>query len=169
MRYLLLFFVASVFTLGCQIESKELSSVRSVNWEKRKMKSPIGSVDLGTTYLSVYSNIYSRTEHQSKELTATISMRNINSSDSIYIHKAEYFNTKGEHIRTYFDFPIFIAPLETVEIVIDEMDREGGSGANFLFDWSVPEGTHEPYFEAVMISSNGQQGLSFTTRGVKVK
>ena len=82
---------------------------------------------------------------------------------------AEYYNTQGELLRSYFDHPIYLVPLETVEIVIDEGDREGGTGANFLFDWRIKQGSNEPLFEAIMISTSGQQGLSFTTNGIQAK
>ena len=59
--------------------------------------------------------------------------------------------------------------MQTIEIVIDENDIEGGTGANFIFDWLATKSTHAPYFEAVMISTSGQQGLSFTTKGVDLK
>ena len=58
--------------------------------------------------------------------------------------------------------------METVEIVIDENDKEGGTGANFHFDWRIKPLSNEPLFEAVMISSFGQ-GLSFTTQGKRIK
>jgi hypothetical protein len=64
--------------------------------------------------------------------------------------------------------PIYLKPLETVEIIIEEQDIEGGSGANFVFDWAMANGKNPPLFEAIMISTHGQQGLSFTTRGVPV-
>ena len=102
-------------------------------------------------------------------MTATVSIRNVNRSDTIYIEKAEYFDTKGEMIRTYFDQAIFIEPLGTVEIVIDEIDREGGTGANFLFDWKIRQISIEPFFECVMISTSGQQGLSFATQGKRIE
>lgn len=96
-------------------------------------------------------------------------MRNTSLKDTVYIDKAEYFDTKGTPIRIYFEQTIFIAPMETVEIVIDEIDREGGTGANFLFDWKIKPASSEPLFEGVMISTSGQQGLSFTTQGQRVK
>lgn len=154
---------------GCS-EDKELSSVDPVNWDKRTVKlNPMDSMVVGETYLSVYAQIYSQTEHSTHDLTATVSMKNMNSSDTVYISKAQYFDTKGKRIRTYFDKPIYIAPMETVEIIIDEDDRKGGTGANFLFEWQVEEGVIEPYFEGVMISTTGQQGLSFTTQGKRIK
>ncbi|WP_421813156.1 DUF3124 domain-containing protein [Flagellimonas sp.] len=149
---------------------KEVSSIDPVNWNNRMANiSKKDSLLTGTSYLSVYSEIYSETEHRTHNLTSTISMRNTNLKDTIYINKAEYFDTKGNPIRTYFDEPIYIKPMETVEIVIDEKDQEGGTGANFLFDWSIKPNSHEPYFEGVMISTSGQQGLSFTTEGKRVE
>lgn len=123
----------------------------------------------GTSYLSIYSQIYSLSEHKTHDLTATVSMRNINLKDSIFISNAEYYNSEGVLIRTYFDHPIYIAPLETVEIVIDEEDQAGGTGANFIFNWKIPHGLNAPLFEGIMISTSGQQGLSFTTSGIKIK
>ncbi len=149
---------------------KKVSSVDPVNWNQRKASiSKSDSLLNGVSYLSVYSEIYSETEHRTHNLTSTISMRNTNLRDTIYIRKAEYFDTHGNAIRTYFDFPIHIKPMETVEIVIDEKDQEGGTGANFLFHWSIKPNVHEPYFEGVMISTSGQQGLSFTTNGIRVE
>lgn len=170
MKKLLLIFL-SVLALSCTEKAqKEVSSVDPVNWNNRKASlSKTDSLVQGMSYLSVYSEIYSETEHRTHNLTSTISMRNTNLKDTIYINKAEYFDTRGNSIRTYFDFPIYIKPMETVEIVIDEKDESGGTGANFLFQWSMKPASHEPYFEGVMISTSGQQGLSFTSQGKRLE
>lgn len=160
-----------VIVCGCLLCCKQDEKVSSANpsdWAKRKTTLP-DSLLLGSTYLPVYSQIYSMTDQETHDLTATISLRNVNPQDSIYILNAEYFDTHGKRIRSYIDHPIFLGPLETVEIVIDEEDRSGGTGANFVFDWAICEGSNEPLFEAVMISTFAQKGLSFTTRGVKMK
>ncbi|SFR52531.1 Protein of unknown function [Robiginitalea myxolifaciens] len=151
-------------------ESEQRSSIDPVNWDKRMVKHAIAdSLIEGSTYLSVYSQIYSQDENRTHDLTATVSMRNTNRQDTIYLSSADYFDTHGTLIRSYFSKRIFIRPMETVEIIIDEVDKDGGTGANFIFDWQVPEGALPPHFEAVMISTYGQQGLSFTTQGVILK
>jgi hypothetical protein len=166
MRYLLFFLPPLFLLLGCNPSTEKMTPLE-INWSKRKVKLvQQDSMDSGTTYLSVYSEIYERSEHRTFDLTATVSLRNINSEDSVFVKSACYYNTHGELIRSYFDYPIFIAPMETVEIVISETDKDGGSGANFLFDWSVKSGIHPPFFEAVMISTIGNQGISFTTTGI---
>lgn len=163
-----IFIIVLLFS-GCE-PPKEMSSVNPVNWQKRSYTQPFAdSIQTGSTYLSVYSQIYSRSERSTIDLTATVSIRNINDQDTIYLTAAEYFNTQGERIRSYFEKPVYVAPLETIEIIIDQDDQEGGTGANFVFDWVLTPGSHEPYFESVMISTYGQQGLSFVTRGVRIK
>ena len=97
-----------------------------------------------------------------------VSLRNVSDADTIYISKADYYNTRGQLIRQYFKKPIQLKPLETVEIVIDEADEDGGSGANFIFEWSSKPKTPEPLFEAIMTSLRGSQGLSFTTQGRRI-
>ncbi len=162
--------LAFVLILASCTPREEISSIDPVNWENRKIEIPNpDSLASGTTYLSVYSQIYSQTEHRTHDLTATISLRNVNRKDTVYIEQAVYYDTHGTPLRSYFERPIFIAPMETVEIVIDEIDREGGTGANFLFDWRAPSTSNAPLFEAVMISTSGQQGLSFTTQGVDIE
>lgn len=163
------FSILLLLLLACE-EQKEISSVDPVNWEKRAANISTGdSLLTGKTYLSIYSQIYSQSEHKTHNLTAMVSLRNTSESDTIYINKAAYFGTSGQLLRTYFDKPIYLAPYETVEIIIDELDNEGGTGANFIFDWKTLPDTSEPLFEGVMNSTMGQQGLSFLTQGKRIR
>ncbi|MDR4509734.1 MAG: DUF3124 domain-containing protein [Candidatus Brocadiaceae bacterium] len=164
MKQLLFTWLICLSIISCD-KKKEISSIAPVNWDRRTVNYTLDdSLDSGSTYLSVYSQIYSTTEHKTFDLTATISMRNTNREDTIFIEKAEYFNTKGKLIRTYFSKPIYLAPMETVEIVIDQRDKEGGTGANFIFDWKIKPSSNEPLFECVMVSTY----LSFTTNGKRI-
>ncbi|MCF8461571.1 MAG: DUF3124 domain-containing protein [Flavobacteriales bacterium] len=142
---------------------------KAVDWQNRKVSiNPQDSLIHGQSYLSVYSQIYSETEHQTHNLTVTVSLRNTN-IDSIYITSAKYYNTHGNLVRTYFDHPILLNSMETVEIIIAEVDKEGGTGGNFIFDWAIPSHDSMPLFEAIMISTSGQQGLSFRTEGKRIR
>jgi hypothetical protein len=155
----------AILLLSC---SPQQDTPKVTNWDKRIALQIPDSLLGGVSYLSVYSQIYSQTEHRTHDLTATISMRNLNLTDTIFINKAEYFNTEGKPIRTYFKKTVFVAPLETLEIVIDEKDQAGGTGGNFIFHWAIKPNTNEPLFEAVMISTSGQQGISFATQGKRI-
>lgn len=155
--------------LGCR-ELKPENGPGSIDWSDRTVQPALlDSLISGQTYLSIYSQIYSSKEKRTHSLTATVSVRNTNNQDSVYIEKVEYYDTSGALIRKYIDTPIYVAPMETIEIVISEDDLSGGTGANFLFHWKKKQRTPEPFFEAVMISTSGQQGISFTTQGRRIK
>jgi hypothetical protein len=168
MKKLLFILIIGIAFISCENVQKE-SAPETENWKQRSVQ--IDSYDTlisGTSYLSVYSQIYSMSESRKHNLTATISMRNTNRHDTVYIIKADYFNTEGQLIKSYLDRPIYLAPMETIEIVIAQIDESGGTGANFVFDWKTKDTSNEPYFESVMISTANQLGLSFSRQGVRI-
>ncbi|SFT48546.1 Protein of unknown function [Lishizhenia tianjinensis] len=164
--YLLL--LPCISLLGCSSQTN-IKEPKNIQFEQKKVDLILNDSLLlkGSTHLSVYSSIYSQTEHRTHNLTATVSMRNVNLEDSLYITKAIYHDTKGNPVRTYFNYPVGMGPLETLEIIINEADQEGGTGGNFIFEWYTP--ANKPHFEAVMISTSGQQGISFRTEGINLK
>ena len=151
---------------SCNTDKKK-KAIKFVNWEQRITEINISdTLHQGRTYLPVYSEIYDQSDETTHLLTATVSIRNTNQTDSLYITTADYYNTKGEKIRKYVDSPIYLKPLETIEIVIPRLDISGGTGANFIFEWSIKNQKYEPLFEAVMIWTTGTQGISFVTHGI---
>ena len=122
-----------------------------------------------SVYVPIYSDIYSRTKDIRFLLTATLSVRNTSFVDTMIIRAIDYFDTKGKFIRDYLDHPIYLAPMASIDYVIDEEDRSGGSGANFIVIWSAKNVLLKPVIQAVMISTNGQQGVAFTTEGQSIK
>lgn len=169
MKYILSLLLLAAAFYSCE-QPRQLSSMDPVNWEKKLVQNiPHDSLESGSTFLSIYSQIFLRTDQDETDLTATVSLHNPNIKDTLYITKAVYYNTEGTAIRTYINRTIYVRPMETVQIVIDGVDNEGGTGANFIFDWQMKPKSREPLFEAVMISTYGQQGISFVTEGKRVK
>ncbi len=159
-----------LLTLGCSEQRPAEFEVDQENWSGRKASiSAADSLLTGVTYLSSYSQIYVKSASRKFSLTGTISMRNVNPADTVYLQQATYYDTKGAVVRNYVNSPVYIAPMETVEIIINDDDTTGGTGDNFVFTWSKPPGAHDPFFEGVFISTYGQQGISFTTRGIPVQ
>lgn len=164
---ILVIFAAMVF-FSCE-ENREEAKIPAIQWGERSAGDLTNdSLILGSTYLPVYSEIYDITDKTTHQLTATVSIRNTSRNDSVYITLADYYNTSGDLIRSYVNQPVYIKPMETLEIIIARTDTSGGSGANFLFEWATEGQVSEPLFEAVMIWTTGTQGISFATRGVKV-
>lgn len=170
MKYLTVTAAVLFLFIACS-EPPKLDSVDPENWASRAaLISETDSLEYGKSYLSVYSQIYSYTQHQKYELTAMISLRNVSDTDTVYLLSAEYFDSHGKSVRNYFSSPIYLAPLETTEIIIDQKDVSGGTGANFIIEWKIPaEGCPPPLFEGVMSSMQSSQGISFVTHGVRVE
>lgn len=148
----------------------EEEPLSNVDWSHKEVNlKSIDSLIYGKSYLSVYSQVYSYTEHTSLDLTATVSIRNTNSDAKSYLIRADYYDTHGKKLHSYVDAPIAVDELETLEIVIAEFDQKGGTGANFIFEWAVEPSTSKPIFEAIMISTYGQQGLSFISHGHQIE
>ncbi len=55
--------------------------------------------------------------------------------------------------------------MATMEFVVENDDREGGSGANFLVELTAPRNVTEPVVEAVMVGGSGTLSVSFATVG----
>lgn len=165
MKRTILMIVCLVLFFACN-EQKEISSIDPENWSMRTANlNKKDTLEYGKSYLSIYSQIYSRSEHRINNLTSMVSLRNTNISDTIYILKAEYYGTSGKSVRKYFNQPIYLAPLETIDLIIDESDISGGTGSNFIFEWKIPRNSSEPLFEGVMNSTLGH----FITQGVRIK
>ena len=165
-KQIAIMFIA-LLTFGCsqQVEEEIISPVK---WEDRETVLP-DSLESGSTYLSIYSQIYSEKEHRTHDLTVTVSLRNTDHDQPVYLTAVDFYDTHGKLLRSYLSAPVYIEPMETVEVVIDEKDKSGGTGGNFIFDWEKESTATEPLFEAVMISTVGQQGLSFSTVGLRLK
>ena len=147
--FLILFVLAAlVFSSNCQ--ASELSTTLSRGQ---------------SIYTPVYSHIYSGNKERPFQLTVTLSIRNIDMKHTIKISKVDYYDTKGALIRRLVETPVEIKPLATLEFVIPEADTSGGSGANFIADWISVVPVNPPIFETVMIGTQSQQGISFTSRG----
>ncbi len=121
-----------------------------------------------TIYVPIYSDIYSQSRDQRFLLTATLSIRNTSMHDSIYLKAIDYYDTSGDLVRKYTENTLFLKPLESIDYVVDEEDKSGGAGANFIIIWGAKNDKIKPIFEAVMISTRGQQGISFVSEGVSI-
>lgn len=121
-----------------------------------------------TVYVPIYSDIYSETKNKRFLLTATLSIRNTSLYDSMYVDQINYYDTKGNLVRNYIDNTIVLQPMESIEYVVEEKDESGGAGANFIIIWGARAQGIKPVFQGVMISTLGQQGISFTTEGISI-
>ena len=118
-----------------------------------------------TVYVPVYSHIYGGNRERPFNLAVTLSIRNTDMSGGIRIASADYYNSEGELVEKYLDQETTLGPLATLRYVVRESDTSGGSGANFIVKWYSDTAVSPPVIESVMIGTQSQQGISFTSRG----
>ncbi len=118
-----------------------------------------------TIYVPAYSHIYSGNREKPFLLTVTVSIRNIDPKNPIHITTVNYYETQGKLLKKYLEKPVALAPLGSLRYIVPEGDKTGGSGANFIVEWKSDQPVNPPIAEAVMIGTQSQQGISFTSRG----
>lgn len=122
-----------------------------------------------TVYVPVYSHVLhgnqdSRGKADEWLLAAMLSIRNTDPDDSMVVRSVRYFDTKGKLIREY-PAGDTLGPLETKEVFVENRDKEGGSGANFLVVWEAAKPINAPIVEAVHTNFFGTRSVAFTSPG----
>ncbi|MFT5701361.1 MAG: hypothetical protein ACI8ZB_004252 [Desulforhopalus sp.] len=116
-------------------------------------------------YVPAYSHIYHGNKETPLLLSVTLSIRNIDLNNSITITKVDYHETAGPLVKRYISQPQSLGPLGSERFIIPQRDNTGGSGANFIVGWESDNPTNPPIIESVMIGTQSQLGISFTSRG----
>ncbi len=169
---LLMLTVSAALTLGCSREQPDPTSHGSgaTRLKPATTVPPQPSVRR-TVYVPVYSSIYLGLDikQQMVELSATVSIRNVSSQHPIVLNFVRYYDSAGKQVREYLGRPSELAPIASVEFVVQRADTAGGPGANFLIEWAGPSVVDEPLIEAVMIGKSGDAGFSFTSPGRVLK
>ncbi|MBM3119975.1 MAG: DUF3124 domain-containing protein [Chloroflexi bacterium] len=172
--YILIAILIILFTLnGCQgaedRHSEEVAIQGSYTIERIQGATEIDYKCGELIYVPIYSSIFRHPGAKTHGLTATLSIHNIDLTNSIKITKVDYYNTDGELIKAYIEDRLALKPLQTVQFVIWGKDISGGTGANFIVEWVSESDVSSPIVEAVTISTSGLQGVSFVTSGKVIK
>lgn len=120
-------------------------------------------------YVPVYSHVFQGPKNRPYNLSALLSIRNVDQRNSITITTVKYYNDNGDLVKTYFDAPVVVPPMGTKEVYIPERDTKGGSGANFTVRWNSDDMVATPIIQAVMIGTASTQGISFVCDGVVIE
>ncbi len=154
MRQILIIFIMAALTLGSGPAALGNPSVKSSRGQ--------------TVYVPAYSHIYIGNKETPYRLTITLSIRNIDPDRTITITQVDYYATQGKILKKMMDTPLQLAPLASTRYIIAQKDDTGGSGANFMVKWESESAACPPIIESIMIGTQSQQGISFTSRGEAV-
>ena len=104
-------------------------------------------------YVPVYSHIFHQDGSREVDLAATLSARNTDPERALTVASVAYYDSGGRPVREHLSGPTALGPLDTRSFVVEERDRMGGVGANFLVSWSAEVAVSKPVVEAVTIST----------------
>ena len=165
--------ICLVFLVGCtssptaQIPSNQTNSAASsqISPQEIKLEETLQIATGQTIYVPIYSEIYFFNRTKTLQLAATLSLRNTDFQHPIIITSVKYYNSDGDLVREHLENPLRLAPLASTDFIVEQNDRTGGSGANFIVEWIAETEVYEPIVEALMISTSSQQGISFISQG----
>lgn len=120
-------------------------------------------------YVPVYSHVYQGPKNRPYNLSALLSIRNVDRTRSITVTVVDYYDDHGKMVKHYLDTPVVLPPMATKEFYINERNTDGGSGANFAVRWSSETSVSVPIIQAVMIGTASTQGISFVCDGVAIE
>ena len=118
-----------------------------------------------TVFVPAYSTIRLGSGKGKVDLATTLSIHNTSDERALNVDRVEYFDTAGNLVHNYLPKPITIRPFGTVEAFVPAENTRGGTGANFIVEWSANGLITDPLIETVMVGTLGAQGFSFTSRG----
>ncbi len=118
-----------------------------------------------TIYVPAYSEVFLGTEGLSRDLAVTLAIHNTDFDAPIFVQSVRYYDTDGNVVRDYIDDPVEVPPLATTGYLVEDGDRSGGWGSNFVVEWVAEEPVHEPIVEAFMVSTGGTHGISAISLG----
>jgi hypothetical protein len=130
---------------------------------------PAPQVTGQTVYVPAYSHIYHSNGDSRLLLTVNLSIRNVSPSKPITVTAVDYYDTAGGHVRHFVTKPFTLGPFGSENFIVPEKDDTGGSGANFIVEWQADQPVSPPIVETVMIGSQSQLGISFTSRGQAIR
>lgn len=120
-----------------------------------------------TVYVPVYSHIYAA-GGVARLLEVTLSLRNTDLDHPIVIDSIRYYDTEGRQLEEYLEAPVVLGPMASTDFLVEHRDRAGGSGANFLIDWTAEAVVTQPVMEAVMVNVEGNRAFSFVRPGYPI-
>ena len=122
-------------------------------------------------YVPVYSEVPYGDKRFTLNLTATLSVRNLDQKTPITLRRVDYFSSAGSLVRSYLKQAAILKPMASTEFIVRESDRSGGISASFLVEWESEASALPPFVEAVMVNSTYNQGIAFNSpaRVIEVK
>ena len=120
-------------------------------------------------YVPAYSDLYYESHEKKTFFTVILSLRNISFTDTLYFTHIDYYSSHGKLLRQYIDQVLVLKPMESMEYIVEEAEKEGGTGANFVVSYSAKSNLkNHPFIESIMMGNLDNYRFAFTSPGVRI-
>jgi len=133
-------------------------------------KSALPEMDINeSVYVPAYSDLYYESQEKKTFFTVILSLRNISFTDTLYFTHIDYYSSHGKLLRQYIDQVLVLNPMESMEYIVDESEKEGGTGANFVVRYKAREDLkNHPFIETIMMGNLDNYRFAFTSPGIRM-
>ena len=118
-----------------------------------------------SVYVPAYSAVRVGNGRVLINLATTLSIHNTSRDRRLLLQRVDYHKTEGELVKAHLDTPVPLRPLATIQMFVANEDLRGGTGANFVVDWTADGPISEPAIETVMVGDHGTISYSFVSPG----
>lgn len=131
---------------------------------------PVATSKGQSVYVAVYSHIWhgnldSKGKPQTLLLSSMLSIRNTDPDTGLTVKSVRYYDTAGKMLREYMPHPAKLGPMASTDVFVEHKDEAGGTGANFVVQWSSDRPISPPIIEVVNAYFFGPHSLAFTSPG----
>lgn len=131
---------------------------------------PVSTSKGQSVYVPVYSHIWhgnldSKGKPQTLLLSSMLSIRNTDPYDGLTVRSVRYYDTAGKLLREFLPQPARLGPMASTDVFVEHKDDAGGTGANFVVEWSAERPISAPIIEVVNAYFFGPHSLAFTSSG----
>lgn len=169
-RFALVALAVAIVIVGILAVDSQTNNILQPTTEQTTFVPPINVTDLNivsgqVVFVPAYSEIAWVNAATTIELTATLAIHNTDPNNAIIIRSVRYYDTNGNLVKDFVTSPVSLSPLATTGFVVAAGEAGGGWGTNFLVAWGAETAVYEPVIEAVMVSRQGNEGISFISEG----
>jgi hypothetical protein len=172
LRFVVLFALVILYS-GCELNYEEQQKAYKEEIQKKNSnqehfqatnKKLDETLERKSFYLPVYSHMYISSENYMK-LNISLSIRNTDLSEDLYIESIDYYNTEGKLVKNYISQPHILKPMGTVDFLVELDDMSGGNGAKFLVKFVNKSNVSKPIIQGIMSNIVGNNQVVFITDG----
>ncbi len=119
-------------------------------------------------YVPAYARVYHYTDHKTISLITTLAIHNTDPEQPLVLKSVRYYSENGTLLKDYLVQPRSLSPMATAIFHLHPEKQNAGIGANAVVEWVSEYRISNPIIETIMISTEGNRGVSFISPGYVV-